>query len=302
MDPNLRTLDKTSFEAELVQFRYQVTNLTVSDIMLEDGTPLDQATFCNNTGIVMRNAKYRVMRDAVQEALARYRKNTIYDKTSADVGTYLCRVKKGSRHIRKVQVPIDLDFVPHNIMKFAETTDCIFNNVDAPLINGLWGKSFFDNSTRTFLFKLHNNTLGINVRISHFVANQSRTCTFCNLTRNPDPDVNETVLHLFFQCRSSEPVILELQRWAINDDLLFNAFTRKKNFGAYMMENKGKNIIMQIVAALIKKYIWDCKVRFSLTDLDCGKDFIRYELDRIVSQSSKINRAYITSELNIIGD
>ena len=68
-----------------------------------------------------------------------------------------------------------------------------------------------------------------------------------------------------------------------------------------MLENKGKNIIMQIVAALIKKYIWDCKTRFSLPDQDCGKDFIRYELDRIVSQSSKINKAYIASGLNIIG-
>ncbi len=69
-----------------------------------------------------------------------------------------------------------------------------------------------------------------------------------------------------------------------------------------MMENKSKNVIMQIVAGLIKKYIWDCKVRFSLPDLDCGKDFIRYELDRIISQSSKINKAYIALELNIIGD
>jgi hypothetical protein len=69
-----------------------------------------------------------------------------------------------------------------------------------------------------------------------------------------------------------------------------------------MMDNNSKNIIMQIVAALIKKYIWDCKVRFSLPDLDCGKDFIRYELYRIISQSSKINKAYIASEVNIFGD
>jgi hypothetical protein len=76
----------------------------------------------------------------------------------------------------------------------------------------------------------------------------------------------------------------------------------KNFFGVYHMENNSKNIIMQIVAALIKKYIWDCKVRFSLQDLECGKDFIRYELDRITSQSSKINKAYIASDLNFIGD
>jgi hypothetical protein len=207
-----------------------VSNLKVSDILLDDGTPLDQATFCNNTGIVMRDGKFRVMRDAVEEAYLRYRKNVIYDKTSTDVTSFLCRVKKGSCHIRKILVPSQLDFVPHNIMKFAESTDCVFNNVDAPLINGLWGKSFLDNSTRTFLFKLHNNTLGINARLSHFVVNQSRTCTFCSLTRNPDPDVDETILHLFFQCLSTELVVLKLQRWAINNDPLFNRFNRKKLF------------------------------------------------------------------------
>ncbi len=170
------------------------------------------------------------------------------------------------------------------------------------MINGLWGKSFFDNATRTFIFKLHNNTLGINARISHFVANQSRTCTFCNLTRNPDPDVDETVLHLFFQCRSTEPIVLGLQRWAINNEQQYQIIRRKTFFGVYSTENTSKNVIMQIVAALIKKYIWDCKTRFTIPDLESGKDFIRYEMDRITSQSSKIYKAYFASDLNFIGD
>jgi hypothetical protein len=135
--------------------------LKVSDVMLEDGTPLDQATFCNNTGIVMRECKFRVMREAVMEAYVGYRENVIYDKTTSDLATFLCRVKKGSRHIRKILSPTQVNNVPHNLVKFADTTDCVFNNVDAPLINGR-GKYFLDNSTRTFLFKFHNNTLGIN--------------------------------------------------------------------------------------------------------------------------------------------
>jgi hypothetical protein len=252
LDPNLRTFDATYFDEEMRRFRYQVSNLKVSDILLEDGTALDQVTFCNNTGIVMREAKF--MRDAVLEAYARYRKNELFDKTVSDVATFLCRVKKGSRHIHKILAPSQLDFVPHNIIKFAETTECVFNNKESPLINGLWGKSFFDNATWTFLFKLHNNTLGINARISHFVANQSRTCTFCNLTRNPDPDVDETVLHLFFQCRSTELIVLGLQRWAINNEQQYQINRRKIFWGVYSTKNTSKNVIMQIVAALIKKY------------------------------------------------
>jgi hypothetical protein len=66
------------------------------------------------------------------------------------------------------------------------------------------------------------------------------------------------------------------------------------------MENNSRNIIMQLVAALTKKYIWDCKVWFTLPDLENGKDFIRFELDRIVSQSSKIRKAYLSSDFNFI--
>jgi hypothetical protein len=160
------------------------------------------------------------------------------------------------------------------------------------------GGPFFDNATRTFLFKLHNNTLGTNTRMSHFVRNHSRICTFCNITRNPD-DEAENVIHLFFQCRSTEPVVLGLQEWALNNGALFARVTRQNFFGIYNFDSVSKNVIVQIVAALIKKYIWDCKTRFALPILTEGKDFVRGELDRIISQSSKMLKAYNASGINI---
>jgi hypothetical protein len=57
--------------------------------------------------------------------------------------------------------------------------------------------------------------------------------------------------------------------------------------------------VMQIISTLIKKYIWDCKTRFSLPVLNEGKDYIRGELDRIISQSSKMYKAYNASGINI---
>jgi hypothetical protein len=122
--------------------RYQVTNLKVSDILQEDGTPWELDSFCNNTGIQIREGKFRVMRDAVVDASERYRKNSIFDKTTANASTFLCRVKKGSRHIRKILSPAKSDTVPHNIVKFGETTDCFFNNEESPLINGCGGNHF----------------------------------------------------------------------------------------------------------------------------------------------------------------
>jgi hypothetical protein len=59
----------------------------------------------------------------------------------------------------------------------------------------------------------------------------------------------------------------------------FRRTTRQNYFGTFNMESTAKNVILQLVCALIKKYIWDCKLRFSLPNLDCGKDFLKSELD-----------------------
>jgi hypothetical protein len=57
-----------------------------------------------------------------------------------------------------------------------------------------WGKRFYITGQGRRSAVL----LGLNTRLSHFVINQSRGCTFCNGTMNPVPD--ETFLHLFFDC------------------------------------------------------------------------------------------------------
>jgi hypothetical protein len=52
----------------------------------------------------------------------------------------------------------------------------------------------------TFLLKLHNNTLGYNRYVAHFVRGHSPYCTFCDLLEIPEPSL-ETPLHIFFECR-----------------------------------------------------------------------------------------------------
>jgi hypothetical protein len=277
---------------------HSVWNLKVKDIVKEDGTAWDHISFCNNTGINMRENKFRTMRDACLAARDRYRKIKPYDKTATDIGTYLCRVKKGSRHIRRIFCESTNESVPHNIVKFSETAEIVLNYEESKLINGLWGRSFFDNATRTFLFKLHNNTLGTNARVSHFARDQSRLCTFCNITRNPE-DESESVLHLFFQCRSTEPVVLGIQEWALNNRFDFESVSRRNFFGVYTFDSVAKNIVMQVIGVLIKKYIWDCKTRHGIPNLNDGKDFVRGELDRILSQNSKMNKSYVASGINI---
>jgi hypothetical protein len=183
-------------------------------------------------------------------------------------------------------------------MKFSETVEIVIDNSAAPLVNGFWGKSFLDNSTRAFLFKLHNNILGINTRLSHFVRNHSRICTFCNITRNPI-DEDETPLHLFFQCRSTEPVVLGTLQWIINDEQIFGRLSRQHFFGFFNTGSDAKNHFLQLASNLIKKYIWDCKCRFGLPNLFHCQDYIREELDRIISQNTKIRKTYLASGFDI---
>lgn len=293
MNPSFRTFDSDFFGDDLMSTHPQkIRNLLVSNVVVS------HQNFCNNTRIVLTENKYRILRDACVSLVNRNTKEKIYDKTSCDIQTFLCRVKSGSKHIGKILNPNPQDTVPHNLIKFAESVEIVIDSTAAPHVNGFWGKSFLDNSTRTFLFKLHNNALGINTRLSHFVCNHSRTSTFCNITRNP-VDEDETPLHLFFQCRSTEPVVLGILQWIINDEQIFNRLSRQHFFGVFNTGSEPKNHLLQLVSNLIKKYIWDCKNRFGLPNLIHGKDYVREELERIISQKSKVRKTYEASGFDI---
>jgi hypothetical protein len=299
MNPRFRVFDEEFFGEDLMSHHtYRIRNLKTNDVINIDGTRVSYADFCRNTGIPCTENKFRVLSDACFDLISRNLKVKVHDKTVCSIQTFLCRVKQGSKHIRTVLSPAPSGTVPHNILKFAESTDVVINSSSSLLVNGLWGKSYLDNSTRTFLFKLHNNTLGTNTRLSHFVRDHSRICTFCALTRNPT-DEDENPLHLFFQCRSTEPVVLGILSWFMENENDFRRISRQNYFGTFHMESTAKNVVLQLVCALIKKYIWDCKLRFSLPNLDCGKDFLKNELDRIFCQSTKMFKAYVSSEFNI---
>jgi hypothetical protein len=299
LDPRFRMFDDEFFGEELMtRHPYRIRNLKINDFVNANGTRIAFADFQGATGILCTENKFMVISDACLALIDRNRKDNLFDKTVCDIRTFMCRVRQGSKHIRKVLGPAPSGTVPHNLIKFAECAEIVIDSSAAVVINGLWGKSYLDNSTRTFLFKLHNNTLGINARLSHFVRNHSRICTFCALTRNP-VDEDENILHLFFQCRHTEPVVLGLLSWFVDNDDEYNRITRQNFFGTFRTISTPKNVLMQLVCALIKKYIWDCKLRFCLPDLGCGKDFLKEELDRIVCQSTKIRKAYDSSGYNM---
>ncbi len=89
-----------------------------------------------------------------------------------------------------------------------------------------WNFSFLLNRIRTFAFKFYNNILGLNTRTAHFIINPNRNCTFCSL--RDGSAVDESFLHLFFQCPTTH-------NWQ-------NEFTRQKLNGIAANENDSKKL------------------------------------------------------------
>jgi hypothetical protein len=64
-------------------------------------------------------------------------------------------------------------------VKFLEITGTVFpGEKQYGSVISLWNAQGITNRAKVFLFKYFNNILGINTRLSHFVPNQSRGCTF----------------------------------------------------------------------------------------------------------------------------
>jgi hypothetical protein len=151
--------------------------------------------------------------------------------------------------------------IPHNINKYASSMDIIIDGNQSEFLNSLWTVNFFSNNMKTFLFKLHNNTLGYNSAVAHFVRNHSPSCTFCDLAGNEDDNV-EKGSHLFYDCVNVADVI----------DYIFDKVTRIDNFEFSRREffstfnrrelNPAKNMVLTYLSKFVMKTLWDCKQRF----------------------------------------
>jgi len=205
--------------------------------------------------------------------------------------------KKGSRIFRMLLAHSPKILIPHNIVKFSETTDCVIGKKTSDSLNKLWVYNFLDNATRTFLFKLHNNTLGVNARVSKFIRGHTDMCTFCMINQIEDEN-KEGVSHLFFSCMTVENLVLNtLGRYLGVEER--ELVSRGTFFGSFGFEEENKNTTLQIISAWIKKYIWDCKIKGILPTAEQCYSTVK---DRIKTtfENSKVFREMVgTSGLNI---
>ena len=158
----------------------------------------------DNLAIVCRtmltNDQYKKLKKAVTSWISKF-KNDNAQQTSEKFETFFNKFKKGLNISKNCLTLVNEGYVLHNIVKYGKTTDSGIQINQSINLNTLWKEHYFDNSTKSFIFKLHNNSLGYNLMVSKFVRGHSPLCTFCSINRNLE-DERETPLHLFFQCKT----------------------------------------------------------------------------------------------------
>jgi hypothetical protein len=274
----------------------QVKNLNIDDLYTLNRSRIKTLPIIQrDTGIPFTMADHEKIKKICTNAKLKYTKTKIDEKSSMSLLQFLELKTKGSKIYRKISTINKSTGIPHNMIKFSDSTETIINLVDSRCINKSWNFNFFSNSTRTFLFKFHNNTAGYNSAVSHFVRGHSANCTFCTLSHNPDPN-RETALHLFYSCRSTEPILNQAFSHFIGEDVII---TRQELFVKFTKPEKDKNEVLFILTKLFIKYIWDCKVRQTLPVLRCCINQMLTEIECIKKISRTIMEQAARSNLNI---
>jgi len=296
-DPNRQHyLKKTFFtDQEWENNEGRIKSLTMDMLVSNNGDFYDRGDFELLSGITISDLKFNKLRGLARTAVAKYKKLENSAKKTDTVQNFLMRIKRGSKRIRKIISDKRDMAVSSNILKFADLTETVIDADSSALLNTSWTFGYLENSTRTFIFKLHNNLLGLNSRVAHFVRGHPSSCTFCDISANPEYN-SESTSHLFFDCIHVERVLLPFYDWIFSgeDPLPLNRSTFFVGFKTNLLPRK---ITLHLINLLVKKFLWDCKLRFYVPNLNCLKNWITDELTRIGHQKPQMKTVFEMSNL-----
>jgi hypothetical protein len=277
------------YSSKLYQLRYM-------DLFDEDNNFLNIQQLRDRTSIDFTPLQVFHLRNACWVARTRYNKKDPLKQISIQIETFLFRRKKGSSHIRKVLSNKPNLGIPHSINKLANNLDIVINGEQSKFLNKLWTDNFFSNHERVFFFKLHNNILGYNNVVSHFVRGHTPYCTFCNISRTPDPNP-ETPVHLFYDCNRVHNLLVDIFKTIVDDNNFafskrefFTKFERKELSGA-------KNGCLTICAKLLVKYVWECRNRSFLPFFEHCLHNLRDRLLLAIKSNNKFKKLWEASGL-----
>ena len=163
------------------------------------------------------------------------------------ISTFVNRFKRGSKSFRRVFKAKKAETISNNMVLFAENTETIIGLCLAERLNASWNFSYLDNSLRTFIFKMHNNTLGYNHVITHFAENIEPYCTFCLMLRHNYPE-RDTALPVFYSCSIIERLNERYFSWILEMPTILR---RSEVFGFFQQATAENNEILFVVTKLL---------------------------------------------------
>jgi hypothetical protein len=245
-----------------IRLRDVITNngpVPVHVLNSEEGLnlPLNMNTYMRLVGACLNFARYK----------KQFNQN---NGSSMTIKDYFKTFKKGSAGIRRIidqkntGKPIEESVSAKTFMRITEIP--VWEPAQLSLVYGLWNTATLSNRIREFCFKFYHNTLGLNTRISHFVQNHSRACTFCAMSEQNPPD--ETFQHLFFHCDK----VVRIRNYLYEKyfaDLGADPVVKKKLwFGLPPIPVHNKRL-MVISIMIIQYWIWESKLKKKLPSREC---------------------------------
>jgi hypothetical protein len=292
-------INRSMFTAEFFNINASLLyKLKYSNFYTDEGVMLTREQIRENAGLELTVLQYFEMQNACNVAKIKYQKKEIKLQTSVDIETYINRRKRGSSHLRKLFAPCQQMDTPHNIKKFADNMDIVINGEQSRFLNSMWNNNLFSNVEKMFLFKLHNNTLGYNNMVAHFVRGHSPYCTFCTLNNNADQYM-ESPSHLFYDCPSVIGIVDEMFCRFTNDPIF--AVGRRDYFASfeYRELSFAKNRILTYLSKFIMKYVWDCKTRKFLPDIEHCWEIITDKFEYLNKYNSGFRKMLQSSNFNL---
>jgi exonuclease III len=254
----------------------RVAKLKVKDFFSgNDFKTLDQ--LCEDTGINFNLLTYMRLHESLQLAVRR-NVRVGSDGTKIDISKFL-GVKSGEA--KKVRTLLDRAATKSKIVNFTSVKTFFrlsgtgTGEEYSKYLFGAWNIGFFPNKVKDFIYRFAFNQLPLNVRVSHYIDNVSRSCTFCRIQGRGNEN-DETFIHLFFECQ----VTTKIQDWFVREYFVRDISPAEKKqlfFTGILRPDDKPNLYLTALAFTVQYLIWDARnQKRALQGLTLNNDFQFY--------------------------
>jgi hypothetical protein len=269
----------------------RLKNLRFSDLTNDGNRFISKQEFEVLSNIQMTNPQFRILTDAVKTSFMIYKKFVRGDNSQC-IDNFISRFKKGSNKFRKVFDNMDYFHISKKSKKRSKTFFRLIGVADpeenvCEILNAQWAINCYPVNLREFSFKLRNNILGINTRVSHFNNNVDRACTFCRITeRNNVQLPDESFIHIFFECKSTKRVLDIFFTQYLDWDILDRNGMKRLLFTGMDPEMSTPNFFLLTVMTTVLFYVWQCKLQKKVPTLESLLNDLFFTAENILKASN----------------